>query len=182
MTIGVLLVNSGTPASTQVRDVRRFLSAFLADPRVVELPRALWLPILHGFVLRTRPKASAKKYRKIWMPEEVSALGLLTGVACRARVAPRGQGWRSSRRARHAVQQAQRKRRDRVARQRRRGPRPGAAFVSAIFQRRNRLGLRCGCGGFQNPPRRARRALRSELLRAHGFHRRMARRHRVYVA
>jgi len=69
VTIGVLLVNSGTPASTQVRDVRRFLASFLADPRVVELPRALWLPILHGVVLRTRPRLSAAKYRKIWTPE-----------------------------------------------------------------------------------------------------------------
>src|SRR5678815_911653 len=66
---GVLLVNSGTPASASVRDVRRFLAAFLSDPRVVELPRAAWLPILHGFVLRTRPAASAKKYLKIWTPE-----------------------------------------------------------------------------------------------------------------
>jgi ferrochelatase len=48
--------------------VRGYLAEFLSDPRVVELPRWLWLPILFGFVLRTRPKASAKKYASIWTP------------------------------------------------------------------------------------------------------------------
>ena len=67
--IGVLLVNTGTPDSLTVRDVRRFLARFLSDPRVIELPRALWLPILHGVVLRTRPRRVAAKYRKIWTAE-----------------------------------------------------------------------------------------------------------------
>ncbi|HEY8507634.1 MAG TPA: ferrochelatase [Steroidobacteraceae bacterium] len=67
--IGVLLVNSGTPASTSPRDVRRFLAGLLGDPRVVELPRALWLPILYGFILPFRPRQSARKYEKIWTPE-----------------------------------------------------------------------------------------------------------------
>ena len=49
--------------------MRRYLAEFLADPRVVELPRWLWLPILHGIVLRTRPAKSAKKYAAIWTPE-----------------------------------------------------------------------------------------------------------------
>jgi ferrochelatase len=64
--IGVLLVNSGTPDSPEPRDVRRFLRNLLSDPRVVELPRALWLPVLHGIILRTRPMRSARKYRRIW--------------------------------------------------------------------------------------------------------------------
>jgi ferrochelatase len=64
--IGVLLVNSGTPDSTSTADVRRFLANLLGDPRVVELPRWLWLPILHGIILRTRPARSARKYRQIW--------------------------------------------------------------------------------------------------------------------
>jgi ferrochelatase len=64
--IGVLLVNSGTPDSPAVGDVRRFLGRLLGDPRVVELPRLLWLPILHGIILRTRPRRSAKKYARIW--------------------------------------------------------------------------------------------------------------------
>jgi protoporphyrin/coproporphyrin ferrochelatase len=63
---GVLLVNSGTPASLATRDVRAFLAGLLGDPRVVELPRLLWWPILHGIILRTRPRASAKKYAAIW--------------------------------------------------------------------------------------------------------------------
>ena len=63
---GVLLVNSGTPASLATRDVRAFLAGLLGDPRVVELPRLLWWPILHGIILRIRPRASAKKYAAIW--------------------------------------------------------------------------------------------------------------------
>ncbi len=64
--IGVLLVNSGSPDSASTQDVRRFLGRLLGDPRVVELPRVLWLPILHGIILRTRPFRSARKYRRIW--------------------------------------------------------------------------------------------------------------------
>jgi ferrochelatase len=64
--IGILLVNSGTPASPAPKDVRKFLAGLLGDPRVVELPRALWLPILHGLILPFRPRRSARKYRKIW--------------------------------------------------------------------------------------------------------------------
>ena len=51
------------------RDVRRFLRGLLSDPRVVELPRALWLPILYGFILPFRPRRVAPKYRKIWTSE-----------------------------------------------------------------------------------------------------------------
>ena len=64
--IGVLLVNSGTPATPEPRDVRAFLRGLLSDPRVVELPRALWLPLLYGFILPFRPHRVAVKYRKIW--------------------------------------------------------------------------------------------------------------------
>ena len=49
--------------------MRTYLAEFLADPRVVELPRWIWLPILHGIVLRTRPHKSAEKYSQIWTPE-----------------------------------------------------------------------------------------------------------------
>jgi ferrochelatase len=66
---GVLLVNSGTPATLATRDVRAFLAGLLGDPRVVQLPRWLWLPILHGIILRIRPRASAKKYGAIWTPQ-----------------------------------------------------------------------------------------------------------------
>jgi ferrochelatase len=66
---GVLLVNSGTPASLATKDVRAFLAGLLGDPRVVELPRFVWWPILHGIILRIRPRASAKKYAAIWTPQ-----------------------------------------------------------------------------------------------------------------
>ena len=49
--------------------MRRYLAEFLADPLVVELPRLVWLPILHGIVLRTRPAKSAAKYRMVWTDE-----------------------------------------------------------------------------------------------------------------
>jgi len=49
--------------------VRAYLAEFLSDPRVVKLPRWLWLPILHGIVLRTRPAKSAQKYAAIWTDE-----------------------------------------------------------------------------------------------------------------
>src|SRR5215468_2711628 len=64
--IGILLVNSGTPESPDARGVRAFLRRFLADPRVVELPRALWLPFLYGVILPLRPRRVAGKYRSIW--------------------------------------------------------------------------------------------------------------------
>ena len=63
LTRGVLLVNLGTPAAPTPQAVRGYLAEFLSDPRVVELPRWLWLPILHGIVLRTRPAKSARRIR-----------------------------------------------------------------------------------------------------------------------
>ena len=64
--LGVLVVNLGTPDAPTPGAVRRYLAEFLADPRVVEVPRFVWLPILHGYILRTRPARSAKAYGKIW--------------------------------------------------------------------------------------------------------------------
>jgi ferrochelatase len=65
----ILLVNLGTPAAPTARAVRRYLREFLSDPRVVEVPRALWNPILHGIILHTRPRRSATRYAAIWTPE-----------------------------------------------------------------------------------------------------------------
>lgn len=65
----VLLINLGTPDAPTPAAVRRYLRQFLSDPRVVEIPRAVWLPLLHGFVLTTRPRQSARKYASIWSPE-----------------------------------------------------------------------------------------------------------------
>lgn len=64
--LGVLVVNLGTPDEPSTAAVRRYLADFLSDPRVIELPRWLWRLILHGFILRVRPARSAKMYRKIW--------------------------------------------------------------------------------------------------------------------
>jgi len=64
--VGVLLVNLGTPDAPTPAAVRRYLAEFLTDPRVVEIPSAVWRPILHGIILRTRPSQSAKKYALIW--------------------------------------------------------------------------------------------------------------------
>jgi ferrochelatase len=74
--IGILLVNTGTPDSLELRDIRQYLAKFLSDPRVIELPRWLWLPILHGYILRTRPRSSQAKYRKVWMPDGAPLLSL----------------------------------------------------------------------------------------------------------
>lgn len=63
---GVLLVNLGTPDAPEPEALRRYLREFLSDPRVVTLPRLLWLPLLHGLVLRTRPRKSAEAYGRIW--------------------------------------------------------------------------------------------------------------------
>ena len=64
--LGVLLVNLGTPDDQTPDAVRRFLRQFLSDPRVVEFPRLLWLAVLHGYILRTRPAVTAEAYQKIW--------------------------------------------------------------------------------------------------------------------
>jgi ferrochelatase len=63
---GILLVNLGTPEAPTAPAVRRYLKQFLSDPRVIEIPRTIWWPILHGIVLNTRPKKTALKYARIW--------------------------------------------------------------------------------------------------------------------
>lgn len=75
--IGVLLINLGTPDAPEAPAVRRYLAEFLSDPRVVEIPRLAWLPILHGVVLRTRPSKSAHAYKQVWT-EEGSPLAAIT--------------------------------------------------------------------------------------------------------
>src|SRR5437763_12581567 len=64
--IGVLLVNLGTPDAPTPGAVRSYLAQFLTDPRVVEIPPALWRPLLHGVILRVRPAQSAERYGRIW--------------------------------------------------------------------------------------------------------------------
>ena len=64
--LGVLLINLGTPDAPTAKAVRRYLAQFLSDPRVVEFPRIPWWLILHGYILRTRPARSAEAYAKVW--------------------------------------------------------------------------------------------------------------------
>lgn len=65
----VIWCNLGTPDEPTPAALRRYLAEFLGDPRVVEIPRLLWWPILHGVILRVRPAKSAAKYASVWTPE-----------------------------------------------------------------------------------------------------------------
>lgn len=67
--LGILVTNLGTPDAPTTSALRRYLGEFLWDPRVVEAPRALWWLILHGVILRIRPRQSAAAYRSVWQPE-----------------------------------------------------------------------------------------------------------------
>ena len=66
---GILLCNLGTPEEPTTAAVRRYLAEFLSDRRVVEIPRWIWWPLLHGVILRTRPARSARRYAGVWMAE-----------------------------------------------------------------------------------------------------------------
>lgn len=63
---GILLTQIGTPNALTEKAVRQYLKKFLTDPRVIQLPRILWWPILYGFILPFRPKRSLKLYQEIW--------------------------------------------------------------------------------------------------------------------
>jgi ferrochelatase len=67
--VGILLANLGTPDAPTAQALRAFLKEFLSDRRIVEIPRALWWLILHGFILNLRPRKSAEKYAKVWTQE-----------------------------------------------------------------------------------------------------------------
>jgi ferrochelatase len=86
--VGVLLINLGTPDAPEARAVRRYLAEFLSDARVIEIPKIAWKPILHGIILRTRPRKSAEAYNQIWT-NEGSPLRVIThrqAEALRARM------------------------------------------------------------------------------------------------
>ena len=65
----VLFCNLGTPDEPTSKAVRRYLKEFLSDHRVVEIPRLIWMLILHGIILRFRPAKSAAKYASVWTPD-----------------------------------------------------------------------------------------------------------------
>lgn len=80
----LLLVNLGTPDAPTPKAVRRYLAEFLSDPRVIELPRWFWLPLLHGVILNIRPRRSAHAYQAIWTdagsPLAVHTAALAEGI------------------------------------------------------------------------------------------------------
>lgn len=84
----LVLVNLGTPQEPSPASVREFLDEFLSDPAVVDLPRWLWFPILHGMVLRKRPARVAELYQSIWSaggsPLRVATEQIVAGVRERA--------------------------------------------------------------------------------------------------
>ena len=81
--LGVLLVNLGTPDAPTPGAVRRYLKEFLSDPRVVEIPRLVWWPILNGIILNTRPRKSAHAYAQVWT-EDGSPLAAITRAQAEA--------------------------------------------------------------------------------------------------
>ncbi|MEO5971925.1 MAG: ferrochelatase [Sphingomicrobium sp.] len=89
--LGVLLINLGTPDAPDAPAVRRYLAEFLSDPRVIEIPPIAWQPILHGIILRTRPKKSAHAYKQVWT-DEGSPLAAITARQARALQRDLGDG------------------------------------------------------------------------------------------
>lgn len=79
--LGVLLINLGTPDEPTHGAVRRYLREFLSDPRVVELPRALWLLVLYIVILPFRPSRSARAYQKIWTDQGSPLLRISEDIA-----------------------------------------------------------------------------------------------------
>lgn len=64
--LGILLTNLGTPNAPTSRALRKYLREFLSDPRVIEVPKAIWWFVLNGAILTTRPRKSARLYQGIW--------------------------------------------------------------------------------------------------------------------
>ena len=83
--VGVLLINLGTPDAPEPAAVRRYLAEFLSDPRVIEIPRLIWKPILHGIILRTRPAKSAEAYQQVWTEEGSPLMAISQRQAARLR-------------------------------------------------------------------------------------------------
>ncbi len=89
--VGVLLINLGTPDAPDAGSVRRYLAEFLSDPRVIEIPKLVWQPILRGIILTTRPKKSAHAYQQVWT-DDGSPLAAITRAQCAALQGAFGDG------------------------------------------------------------------------------------------
>lgn len=85
--IGLLLVNLGSPDAPTKSALKKYLAEFLSDPRVIDLPRWKWLPVLHGIILNTRPKASAKLYQSIWQADGSPLIATSTAIADKLAIA-----------------------------------------------------------------------------------------------
>jgi ferrochelatase len=90
----VLLINLGTPAAPTPAAVRRYLAEFLRDPRVIDYPRWLWLPLLYGVILPVRPRRSARAYARIWTAHGSPLLLHSRALAARLDAALAGHGVR----------------------------------------------------------------------------------------
>jgi ferrochelatase len=66
---GLILINLGTPDTAETPDVRKYLAEFLMDPLVIDIPWVFRVLLVHGLILRTRPRRSAEAYQKIWTKE-----------------------------------------------------------------------------------------------------------------
>ncbi|EDL48410.1 ferrochelatase [Erythrobacter sp. SD-21] len=89
--VGVLIVNLGTPDAPEPGPVKRYLAEFLSDRRVVEIPPIAWQPILRGIILNTRPKKSAHAYSQVWT-EDGSPLAVITRQQAEAMQVRLGDG------------------------------------------------------------------------------------------
>jgi ferrochelatase len=87
MKTGLLLINLGSPSSPEPAAVKRYLVEFLSDPLVVDLPRWLWLPLLHLVIAPLRSKKSARAYQKIWTAEGSPLVTLTMDLADKVRAA-----------------------------------------------------------------------------------------------
>lgn len=76
-------MNVGSPASPDPRDIKPYLAEFLSDKDLIRVPSAIWKPILHGFILRTRPKKTSPRYQRIWT-DKGSPLLVETAAQCEA--------------------------------------------------------------------------------------------------
>jgi protoporphyrin/coproporphyrin ferrochelatase len=99
---GILYCNLGTPDAPTATALRRYLREFLSDPRVIEIPRAAWWPILYGVILPLRSPRSAAKYASIWT-KDGSPLALWTDKQAKLL-----QGWLGEQGERIVVKHAMR--------------------------------------------------------------------------
>jgi ferrochelatase len=78
--LGIVVVNLGTPVAPTASAVRHYLAEFLSDPRVIEIPKVIWMMILHGIILRTRPAKSAKAYARVWTDQGSPLMAASAGL------------------------------------------------------------------------------------------------------